>query len=238
YALAMLLDELLQLGQRYARLPRLIRLGAGSLVLLQLTLLLAMGYEMRLQQELIETHHRKQIGLWLRAHAKAGQTVFMECLGYIGFYSGLKTLDYPGLSSREVISVRRQLPPGPKEYTDEFGPLLERLRPDWVVLRDYEIKRVAQRSSVLQRRYRPVKVFDVGPLVDQHKAMPGYGYLKWDARFTVFYRQDEPSRALTGPELLNRLALGAGLRRAAAVAAEPLDTVTSAARTSQLLLRQ
>ena len=35
----------------------------------------------------------------------------MECLGYIGFFSGLKTLDIPGMSSPEVVASRRKLGP-------------------------------------------------------------------------------------------------------------------------------
>lgn len=188
YALSVLVDQALTFVRTRPLLVNGIRWGAGALALVQVGVLLAMAYEMRLQQQIIETDHRKQIGLWLKTNAKPNQTVFLECLGYVGFYSGLKTLDYPGLSSKEVIAVRHQLPPTTDGYPNEFGPLIERLRPDWLVLRDFEIDRITEQSSILKQAYCPIKVFDATPMVDQHKTMPGYGYLKWDSRFTVFCR--------------------------------------------------
>ena len=56
--------------------------------------------ELRAQQTLVENGLRRPIGEWLRANAAPGDTVFMEPLGHIGYFSGLKTYDFPGLSSR------------------------------------------------------------------------------------------------------------------------------------------
>jgi len=43
------------------------------------------------QQRLIEDGVRRPIGLWLRAHAASPRdTVLLEPLGYIGYFSGLK----------------------------------------------------------------------------------------------------------------------------------------------------
>ena len=78
---------------------------AGLVVSFQLVLLLASAYQLHWQQALIEDGHRKQIGLWLRANASSPRdTVLMECLGYIGYFSGLKTYDIPGMSSPEVVA--------------------------------------------------------------------------------------------------------------------------------------
>lgn len=187
YALSMLLDQGLSFLRERVIFRPAVRWGVTGLALVQLVVLLAMANEMRLQQDIIETHHRKEIGLWLKSNAKPNQTVFMECLGYIGFYSGLKTLDYPGLSSKEVIAARRRFPTIPSDPLDEFGPLIDRLKPDWLVLRDTEIAGINRKTAALQQDYYPVKVFDVRSQVDEHKNMPGYGYLKWDARFTVFH---------------------------------------------------
>ena len=64
----------------------------------QLGLTVCVAREAQLQQRLIEDGVRRPIGLWLRAHAASPQdTVFLEPLGYIGYFSGLKMLDHPGL---------------------------------------------------------------------------------------------------------------------------------------------
>jgi hypothetical protein len=46
--------------------------------------------QLKLQQAIIETN-RREIGLWLREHAVLGDAVLLEPLGYIGYFSGLKT---------------------------------------------------------------------------------------------------------------------------------------------------
>lgn len=187
YALSMLLDQVLTWVRTNALLSTGVRGLTAGLAVVQLGVFLVMANEMRLQQSIIETNHRKEIGLWLKANAQPGQTVFMECLGYIGFYSGMKTLDYPGLSSGEVIAARKLFPATVKKgYPDEFGPLIVALKPDFVVLRDHEIANINQHTTVLQQDYTPVKVFDVTPQLASHERLPGYGYLRYDARFTVF----------------------------------------------------
>ena len=95
-----------------------------------LLLLLCSAYQMRVQQREIEEGNRKQIGLWLRQHAAAPtDTVFLEPLGYIGYYSQLKMLDIPGLSAPEVMAAERKL----KSVAP--ADLIPELRPDWLVLR-------------------------------------------------------------------------------------------------------
>ena len=62
----------------------------------------------KVQQDVVEWGNRKVIGEWLRANASGpDDTVFLECLGYIGFFSRLKMYDCPGLGSPEVIAARR-----------------------------------------------------------------------------------------------------------------------------------
>ena len=61
------------------------------------------------QQSVIEDGLRQPIGLWLRDHAKTPHdSVMLEPLGYIGYYSGLKMLDYPGLASKEMVAARKR----------------------------------------------------------------------------------------------------------------------------------
>ena len=95
---------------------------------------MAGAYQLKLQQNIIENGNRKEIGLWLKDHATPNDTVFLEPLGYIGFYSQLKMLDFPGLSSQEVLSARKKL------QTDRYAKLINELRPNWLVLRPREVR--------------------------------------------------------------------------------------------------
>ncbi|MBL9113631.1 MAG: hypothetical protein JNJ83_01395 [Verrucomicrobiaceae bacterium] len=139
----------------------------------------------KVEQVYVEEGNRKVIGEWLKANAQPGDTMFMECLGYLGYYSGLKTLDYPGLSSREVVDAV-------KEVGTQWHALIRKLKPVWVVLRPYEAARTVEAdSALLVKDYEEVKVFDVSPRVER---MPvhGQGLLSFDSTFIIFKRRSEP----------------------------------------------
>lgn len=142
------------------------------------------GYQLKLQQEIIELGNRKQIGLWLRENAQSkNDTVFLECLGYIGFYSGLKMYDMPGMSSRETVAAQRQT--GSRSYAGVIGLLL----PDWLVLRPREALEIQQlQPELLASHYRLAKIFDVSDRIMAHKFLPGRPYLQYDQTFAVYRR--------------------------------------------------
>src|SRR5262249_26879788 len=80
-----------------------------------LALACALGHEawlgtnqIRIQQSLIEDQNRTQVGLWLKNHVRSGERVFLEPLGYIGYFSNARMMDYPGLVSDEVVQARRR----------------------------------------------------------------------------------------------------------------------------------
>jgi len=162
--------------------------GAVMAVVAIAGLMLALtAVEMRVQQKEIETGQRRQIGLWLRDHAHGPHdTVFLEPLGYIGYFSQLKMLDWPGLSSAEVIAARRQLPPITYPH---WGRLIEKLDPDWLVLRPWEVEAVAADDPALLRdRYHLAKVFDVSQRVAAYRHLPGRPSIAWDSLFSVYAR--------------------------------------------------
>lgn len=141
----------------------------------------AVAQQARAQQELVEDGNRRQIGLWLKEHAQSGDTVFMEPLGYIGFFSGLKTFDYPGMSSREIVRARQML-------GENWEHLIRYLQPDWLVLRPREVRDLTgQARYLLTESYRPEKVFDVTDAV-RGSGVRGLAYLEHDAHFTVYRR--------------------------------------------------
>jgi len=152
---------------------------AGSLFLT-----VANAYQRRQEQEIIEDGHRKKIGLWLKENAASTKDrVFIECLGYVGFYSQLKMLDFPGLSSPEVVEARRRL------RTDDYAPLIQDLQPDWLVLRPGEIADIqGQIPYLLPMNYVPGKVFDATAKLDAAPFEAVRRYLRFHQKFTVFRR--------------------------------------------------
>jgi hypothetical protein len=174
------------------------RAGAGivavCLVLGQLALFACVAVQLYHQQRVVEWGHRRQIGLYLKAHAASpADTVFLECLGYIGFYSGLRTYDFPGMSSPEVVQVRKRL------RTDDYGILIRALEPDWLVLRPHELQNaLASEPDSIWDNYRIARLFDVRGQIAQLAGsapgvgLPGHGYLRFDEQFYVLRR--EPGR--------------------------------------------
>lgn len=160
---------------------------AIGLVALQLGLLVAVGWQMRIEQRLVENGVRRSIGEWLHQHAARNATVFLEPLGYIGYFSQLKTYDIPGLSSPEVVATVRA---GARRYAD----IIARLKPDWVVLRPSEAKRPEFPSTGVLRDYVLIKSWDAGPQLDQVRVLPGRSWVEGESSFLLFQRKPATPR--------------------------------------------
>jgi hypothetical protein len=178
------LKERLDSEKSFRPLMKFIQGLAGVTLAINLLLTFGSAYQLRIQQRVIEEGHRKQIGLWLRKHAiSPNDTVFLEPLGYIGYFSQLKMYDFPGLSSPEVVAARRKL------GTDDWDKLILELQPDWVVLRPLEAKRIYKNNQLLlTQHYSHVKVFDVSEQVQSYRWIPGRIYLMYDQVFMIFKR--------------------------------------------------
>lgn len=177
-----------------ARLPRapamqLLVPGLACLaVLFQAGVTAHLAPVVRAQQAIIEGQNRRPIGEWLRANAKPTDTVFLEPLGYIGYYSGLKTYDFPGLSSREVVNVRRAPGGG---Y--EFIRVIRALKPDWLVLRPSEVEPIHDKDPSLvdghsAGSYRLVRAYDQGDQLAALGAPAGISPLLFDSVFLIYHR--------------------------------------------------
>lgn len=150
---------------------------------LNLWTLPAVARQLAQQQTWIENGTRRKIGEWLAHEAHAGDTVFLEPLGYIGYFSNLKTYDFPGLSSREMTRAIRAV-------GTEWSALIKELSPDWLVLRPREVEKIErEKPSLLSTYYTLAKRFDVFDEL-QSSDIRGRGYLESDARFVVFHRED------------------------------------------------
>jgi len=177
-ALAGLLDH----GLRQASGGRSLKTAAALLVLMGLGVTACMALEMRTQQQLVEYGERKPIGLWLKQHASSPHdTVFLECLGYIGFYSNLKMYDYPGMSSPEMVEARSR-------YGENPVLLISALAPDWIVLRASEADVIFGHAPALNHYYQPVQSYDETAAIKAVGFLPGRGYLQYDRSFIIFHR--------------------------------------------------
>lgn len=168
-------------------LGRLSRIVALALALGTASLTVAMARQAYLEMTIIERDVRGAIGKWLHATAaRNDETVFLEPLGFIGFFSGLKMLDYPGLGSPEVVAARRHA--STHAYPDCLGELIASLRPDWVILRPFERAEVERRDPVLlSQLYERVRIFDASAQIEQARFVPIRGYLDFNGRFEVFH---------------------------------------------------
>lgn len=160
---------------------------AASLMLVgAVVLTLGSARQARAQQRYIEDGNRRVIGEWLRANAQPGDSVFMEPLGYIGYFSGLKTYDWPGMSSREVTEACRLV-------GTHWGSLILYLQPTWLVLRgsgEGDLDHISPALASLS--YDRVRDFNRLPEVEKLD-VPGRNLLKFDSHF-VLYRRRYPLR--------------------------------------------
>jgi len=172
-------------GNSHARYWRTcVRAVVATVLLASLLLMVCSAYQLRAQQREIEEGTRKQIGLWLRAHAaSATDSVFLEPLGYIGYFSQLKMLDTPGLCAPEVVAAERRL------KSTSLPKVIPEVHPDWLVLRPAEAERVRTAApGLLTETYSSVKVFDASERLASYHWLPGRAYLRYDEKFIVFKR--------------------------------------------------
>jgi hypothetical protein len=146
--------------------------------------------QMKVQEAEVEMGNRKRVGEWLREHVKPGDRVYLEPVGYVGYFSGARILDWPGLVSPEVVRLR-------KAGWDRFD-LEGQLKPEWFVLRPFEAANMADKDYF--REYEEAAVFDVNERISDkaYPDLPGRSYLQFDAKFTVYRRKDVADRAASG----------------------------------------
>jgi hypothetical protein len=158
------------------------RLLQTALVAVSIYLMIGQTLEIRIQQQEIEENHRKKIGLYLHEVMQPDQNVYLEPIGYIGYYSDRTVLDWPGLVAPQIVQIRRE------HHVDE-ETLIPYLMPDWMVLRPDE-ERAAFNIPEVRDRYTIMRTFDARPNLDKYSYIPGRGYLMGDSVFFVLKRND------------------------------------------------
>jgi hypothetical protein len=140
--------------------------------------------QLRAQQRIIEWGLRASIGRSLALSAQSPrETVFLEPLGYIGYYSNLSMRDTPGLCAPDVVALRRS-------GLLAMPALVAALNTDWVILRAHEYASfAADEKAAFDRNYDLVKVHDVRPAIAAETWLPGRDFLLYDAYFGVWHRR-------------------------------------------------
>jgi hypothetical protein len=156
--------------------------AGGLLVLLcvgQLALYVFGAEVLAVRQAEVERGLRIPLALWLKERLQPGDRIYLEPLGYIGYFSGGKMLDCPGLVAPEAIAA---IDAGARDQA-ELGLAL---KPEWMVLRPWE-KDLLSKHEEFQRTYTEVNLFDVRDRVAEY-GQPVRDNVKFDAAFHVFRR--------------------------------------------------
>jgi len=200
-SLALVFGQLTEQSDRSMAIRWLAR-SAGfavvTMVLATASMTVVMARQAYLEMNIIEKHVRTAIGLWLREQATSSrETVFLEPLGFIGYFSGLKMLDYPGLCSPEVVAARRRV----KNHSYPFcwAELFPLLRPDWLVLRPWELSELTKNDPlVVPSMYDLVRTFDVTEEINAAKLVPIKGYLGYNGTFHVYRLKERTNLRVRG----------------------------------------
>jgi hypothetical protein len=160
------------------------RILATGTVCLVILLGVCEGRRAYVQQRTVEDLGRRKIGLWLKAHSGGSDTVFCEPIGYIGYYSQRRILDYPGLCSPAVSKIVRT-------QKGSYRTILDALHPKWLVLRPYEIANQHLDAGDALRDYTFVSNWSCLKEIDSYSFVPGRASLEFDAQFVLFHRRPD-----------------------------------------------
>jgi hypothetical protein len=160
-------------------LRRRVLAGAAAVYVLSIAASLFVTFPAeRKVQQFVENGGRKQVGIYLGSVMKPGETVGIECLGYVGYYSHRTVYDFPGLCSRTVTTFLKTHP-GQRTLVGMW----EGLRPTYIAARNKEVERA---KPWLQRDYELVKVFKVP---DDEVAQLYRGDRNMDLQFNLFRKK-------------------------------------------------
>lgn len=164
--------------------PRLVAVGSVGLALaFAAHIPFTYPLERRVQRD-IEMGVRAEVGRYLGAHTRPGETAVFEPPGYFGWYAkpSLTTFDFPGLTSKRAQQVVAHADPG--DRTIEL--LARELRPDWLVLRPQEAEFIKTFNPSVFAQYGQVAEFRARPDLDLDRG--GLAYLSIDTHFLVLRR--------------------------------------------------
>jgi len=133
-----------------------------------------------LLQEVVEEGVRQRVGVWLAEHVPEDEPIVSESLGYVGYYSRRKILDFPGLASPASVEALRSLPEGRRTLEG----LIDKLQPRWAVVRPLELDKLQHDYAATAGRYEIAEQFRVpGP-----EDAPGIPDAQLRGRTQAFHR--------------------------------------------------
>jgi hypothetical protein len=179
--------QLIAVPRAYVRWPVVGLLCGGCLASGYLSVMMAR--QMKMQQSIVEAKQRIPLGRWLAKNVQANDRVYVECLGYLGYFSGRRMLDWPGLVSPEVVRLRRA--------GHDLHTVIPVLKPEWLVLRPKDADRLMQLPG-MPEAYTMVQKFDIADRLRELGSVSGPGYLRIDAVFLIFKRRS-PANYLSPP---------------------------------------
>ena len=128
------------LPRTYVRAPVVTLLCGACLASGYLSVMMAR--QMKMQQSIVEAEQRIPLGRWLAKNVPPNERVYVECLGYLGYFSGRRMLDWPGLVSPEVVRLRRE--------GHDIHTVIPVLEPEWLVLRPADADRLRELKGMRQ----------------------------------------------------------------------------------------
>jgi hypothetical protein len=135
--------------------------GASKTVAAALALAFAMhmpfSFVVEAKVQSVEDQVRTQAAEYLRSAVKPGQSVVSESAGYIGYYGDVKLYDYPGLTSPTSVHALQALPPDQRGVAD----LIDVLKPDWLVLRPWELDSLREKYPATASQYTVDRTFEL-----------------------------------------------------------------------------
>lgn len=137
-------------------------LGGGLVVLVLIIALIPYGKAKQSYQR-YEEEVRGAAGRWLSENAPENAVVFTESLGYIGYYSKQRFVDWPGLTNPRISEALDNAQLSPNQ---QYLIIISEFSPDYLVLREREWHEL---NRALSREYRVCAEF-----VPPNRVGPGY----------------------------------------------------------------
>lgn len=185
---ALALARLLQLLWPLARTTARRWLLRASLAVLSAAFVFSFAASLRqiaLHQSLVENDVRRVVGLYLQVNKAPGDRIFLEPIGYIGYFSKAHVIDYPGLVAPETLEARL-----PEPSPTLHGYLAPILKTEWVVFRPNTYMATRAYYPEFDELYRFVVAVSSYEEIIQVPHLFGRNYLLTDSQFLIFKRAD------------------------------------------------
>jgi hypothetical protein len=130
----------------------------------------------------LQLYTTQAVGMWLAENTPPSATVFLECLGYIGYFSNRQMYDFPGL-------VRPQIAQTVRTHNFSLVHAAAHFSSDYLILRPHELRWLAADNPKFLERYSIVHTVDQWRQINRHAShVAGFAYLELDSTFIILQR--------------------------------------------------